>query len=276
MKKEVKIILILVLAALILLIVLSAMGPRLSPAPLGYSQPEDVFNNETIYWTNMTSEESVEIKINHPGAYVYQYGYYWAGSGWARFTFDFVDAPPVYGGDWISEKAIINLNLAEKNLTINKTFLIGYTCKKHDGEWKCGCRTQDDCGYWMLQTHYSPEVPQTPPSPTFNILSGGNPVAQFDENGTIKLQGTCAVQTSCEPPEDSFVIQNSTEEIVSYIDNEGNLCIESGDCAGNSPSCDVGNPAFVITNNLNTRVITVDAAGGLCLIGSLLESSEIS
>lgn len=67
---------------------------------------------------------------------------------------------------------------------------------------------------------------------------------------------------------------SNEDETVAYIDPDGNLCIEEGDCSDNSPNCDspVGDP-FVIKNDQGNNVIYIDDQGSLCLTGVLSENS---
>lgn len=100
----------------------------------------------------------------------------------------------------------------------------------------------------------------------------GKEIASFGEGGDIFLGGNCFVQSSCDVLSDSFIIENGLGEIVSYVDNQGNLCIETGDCSDNSISCNTQSTAFVVENDNGFGVITIDQTGDLCLIGDLIEN----
>lgn len=105
--------------------------------------------------------------------------------------------------------------------------------------------------------------------------SSGKNVLSFDSEGDIVLAESCISGGSCDnPPEDSFIIKNSAHEIVAYIDDDGNLCIENGDCSDLSSDCDspVGD-SFIIKDD-GENVIYIDSTGDLCLTGQLEEEGN--
>lgn len=247
-------------------------------APLGYSPPQDVFNsNSQIFFIDLVNQQ-LNLRIHHPGAYVYKYVYLWSpiNNTWQRHTLNYVQAPPSPNTDWLSEEAYLNItNVA---LNQNEIYVVGYTCKKHSGQWKCGCAAQDDCGYWMLQT-FNTTTPTNPTSPIGNISSNltiindsGQTVAQFTKQGDIILSGSCTILSSCTPPANSFVVVNDSGSIVSYVDNSGNLCAKGGLCATSSV-CNPTNAPFVVTNETDSIVISISAGGELCFIGNLTQQA---
>jgi len=98
--------------------------------------------------------------------------------------------------------------------------------------------------------------------------STGSIVAWFDKRGNLNLKGTCFVSANCIAPEDSFIIQNSNHQTVSYISPEGNLCIESGKCSGSSKKCNPATNAFLVQKN-KINISYIDFNGKLCLTGKL-------
>ncbi|MBU1104236.1 MAG: hypothetical protein KJ600_06820 [Nanoarchaeota archaeon] len=96
----------------------------------------------------------------------------------------------------------------------------------------------------------------------------GEEVAKFAENGDIFLEGDCFVTGSCAFPVPLFQVKNSAGETVSYVDQQGNLCTEGGNC-GSSANCDAQNPAFTIKNGDGIVVIEINQNGELCFVGSL-------
>lgn len=59
------------------------------------------------------------------------------------------------------------------------------------------------------------------------------------------------------------------------MENQGNLCIEKGDCSDQSVTCNPSRDAFIIRNvssSLNMSYIDFD--GDLCLTGKLYENSS--
>ncbi|RLG12001.1 hypothetical protein DRN73_03755, partial [Candidatus Pacearchaeota archaeon] len=103
--------------------------------------------------------------------------------------------------------------------------------------------------------------------------SSDDEIAVFYDSGTLTIAGTCTSGGSCDsPPANSFIIQNSSGDNNSYIDSNGNLCIETGDCSDESVSC--SNPpdgSFVIQDNSGNNVSYISPDGDLCLTGKLVE-----
>lgn len=116
-----------------------------------------------------------------------------------------------------------------------------------------------------------------PPAPVelfFVKNPAGEDVAIFDNQGNMKLAGTCIVST-CDAPQNSFIIKNLNGDTVAYIDSNGDLCLESGNCNDHDTSCDSqGSSSFIIQNNLGANVAYINSNGELCLIGRLTENQS--
>jgi len=104
--------------------------------------------------------------------------------------------------------------------------------------------------------------------------SSENNISLFYDRGSLLLKATCEVQANCTMPTDdqSFIIKDIYGETVSYINSTGHLCIETGDCSGNSNSCNPSNDAFIIQNSSGSNVSYIDFTGNLCLTGNLIEN----
>ena len=89
------------------------------------------------------------------------------------------------------------------------------------------------------------------------------------------LKGNCTSGGTCIAPEDSFIIQDSSDDTVAYIDSEGNMCLETGDCSDQSVSCENPEDAFIVRNGTDDNVIYIDKNGDLCLIGKLYEDAFV-
>lgn len=100
-------------------------------------------------------------------------------------------------------------------------------------------------------------------------------VAFLDNIGNIFLKGICTNQTNCTAPEDSFIIANYTDDTTAYIDNNGNMCVEKGDCLDQSASCNPLRDAFIIRNASNYNMSYIDFDGDLCLTGRLYENANL-
>jgi len=104
--------------------------------------------------------------------------------------------------------------------------------------------------------------------------NAGTNVAWFGDQGNIVLKGTCSLSANCQPPTDSFIFKDSNNNIVSHIDSNGNLCIESGDCSDGSANCNPSINAFIIQNSTNSNMSYIDFTGNLCLTGTLTQNGN--
>jgi len=89
------------------------------------------------------------------------------------------------------------------------------------------------------------------------------------------LIGDCTSGGICTAPADSFVIGNSSDDTTAYIDNQGNLCLEKGDCSDYSISCNPTRDAFIIRKSSGANMSYIDWDGDLCLTGGLIENGII-
>lgn len=117
--------------------------------------------------------------------------------------------------------------------------------------------------------------PFGPPGQFYIRNDTGGVVAWFSFAGDIYLKGTCTVGSPCTAPADSYTFEDSSSDVVAYIDYAGNLCIETGDCSDESVSCDPANDAVVWQNEGEQNVIYIDDTGDLCLTGTLYENQII-
>ncbi len=109
----------------------------------------------------------------------------------------------------------------------------------------------------------------------FTIKKNEEAVATFSGRGNIVLKGNCIAGGDCTAPADAFVIKDSAANTVAYVDNDGNLCIEVGDCSDKAPDCNnPGDSNFVIKNNYDVIVIYINEVGDLCLVGTLVENDN--
>lgn len=112
-------------------------------------------------------------------------------------------------------------------------------------------------------------------SPGFRVLNANSNSAAFlSDNGNIFLEGSCINQTTCSAPSNSFTLGNATDSITSYIDPQGNLCVEKGDCSDLSSNCNPTTNAFLIQNSTDGNMSYIDFDGNLCLTGRLYENSN--
>lgn len=94
-------------------------------------------------------------------------------------------------------------------------------------------------------------------------------VAWFDDLGNLFLKGEELAVAEYPIPSGSFIIKNSGEQTLAYISNQGNLWIAGGISYG---GCNPSGDAFIIKNSSDTIVSYIDFANGnLCLTGELYE-----
>ena len=152
-------------------------GGAIKYVPQGYAPPNDIFDNDKQiffldqYIVNIDPEEpgfTLSSKVEHEGAYVYKYGYIWKESRWEQYEFP---QETVSGSNWIKQDAKTDIKVSKYDVMPGENYIVSYSCKKQNGDWKCGCRSDYDCGYWMLNTFIYRQVdlppePEEPGSPT--------------------------------------------------------------------------------------------------------------
>ena len=97
-------------------------------------------------------------------------------------------------------------------------------------------------------------------------------VASFLNNGGLNLKGECFISNNCMEPENSMVFQNNNKETVAYIDFNGNLCLENGQCVSDKVICNPSEDAFIVQDDLKNNLSYMDFSGSLCLTGGLNEN----
>jgi hypothetical protein len=99
-----------------------------------------------------------------------------------------------------------------------------------------------------------------------------NSVAIFSNSGDVVLDGSCNAVPDCvSSGDDAFVVKNLADEIVAYVDNGGNLCLEDGDCVGGDDCSEPDDGSFIIKNKYGEIVSYIGATGDLCLKGEVIE-----
>jgi len=163
----------------------------------GYAPPIDVFDNDDqIYFidpkiASLTDQDQVfymDIEVEHegPSAYVYKYGHYYnsISQSWEGFQFD---ETTVSGSNWIKESASTTLQLGRNEFMPGENYIVTYSCKKQNGEWKCGCSDSSTCNMWMLQTFIlrHDELPPEPipPGSIITVRAWIQPTGRIKELG---------------------------------------------------------------------------------------------
>lgn len=252
--------------------------------PFGYSPPWDVFDSSKVIFhlndaVDIDGTDILKVGVQHAGAYVYREGYYWddGKQSWVKFTFPQVPLP---NSNWVGENTEFNLDLSTVNITKPNVYVVAYTCKKHNGQWKCGCKTQEDCGYWMYQSYgliseNNSNSTNGGSNSTGSIVSGdmsfknvsGDEVAFFTRSGDIFLKGTCSESGSCAVLNTSFVISGEKNAVV---DEKGNLCVVGGCNNTHQSSCISDGNSLTILNE-SIPAIVIDSKGQLCTTGTITD-----
>jgi len=93
--------------------------------------------------------------------------------------------------------------------------------------------------------------------------------------GTIIIKGGCYTGStgSCSnPPDDTFVVRDSSGVAHAFINASGSLCIEDTDCNYGDASCSSApDGSFIITDTSDTGVSYISPNGALCLTGTLTQ-----
>lgn len=101
-------------------------------------------------------------------------------------------------------------------------------------------------------------------------------LAWLGDEGNIVLKGKCFSGGNCNNPgTNSFIFRNSTNNNVAFINSTGDLCISVGDCSDESASCNPARDAFKIQNSSSGIVSYIDFDGDLCLTGKLYENADL-
>jgi|SRR3989338_2535031 len=153
-----------------------------APGPIGqaivlyenYGPPYDVFNSNSSVFTISRdrfvvapSRDYIDIglDVSQTEAFIYRYGYYYnfSGSYWQVYEFP---QSTFEGSNWIKDSASRSVTIGSNALVEGENYIVAYSCKKYNGEWKCGCSTVNGpCYQWMLQVFESVEVPPEPGAP---------------------------------------------------------------------------------------------------------------
>ena len=105
--------------------------------------------------------------------------------------------------------------------------------------------------------------------------SSGENIVSFYDSGNIVLGGSCTSGGCSSPGDGSFIIQNSTSDVVAYIDSSGNLCLTDADCNDNDINCDSPpDGSFIVKTSTDRSVAYIDSSGELCMIGVLTEDGH--
>ena len=111
-------------------------------------------------------------------------------------------------------------------------------------------------------------------SPIFSVTGYlGQTVAEFDDTGSLVLQGALVTEAPlCTPPPGALVMRGPRQDVVGYIDLEGNMCIRGE--LNELSHCEIAGAGFVVKDWFGDTVAYVDASGNLCLAGRLHQNPQ--
>lgn len=153
--------------------------------------------------TCTTASATIQVGSTRGEQFVYNKGYYWAGSQWK--TYSLTGTSALQNNAWYTGPATGPISLGT-----GFTYVVGYVCQKVDGIWKCGCR-DESCAtaYWQLQAVAGL------PSPTGGGGgSGGGGGGDEGDDGYGTGGGTSATGKLLDPPtmDNALVVENVCPE----------------------------------------------------------------
>ena len=135
----------------------------------GYAPPIDVDDNDRQiffldeYIFNMNPDESqlqTGVLVNHPDGLVYKYYYVFVNGEWEKRVFN---EDTYKSSNWIQGQATDWMSVDTPGLAIGENYVVAYSCKKYNNQWKCGCGDYN-CNQWMLNSFLYRNV-DLPPEP---------------------------------------------------------------------------------------------------------------
>jgi hypothetical protein len=112
--------------------------------------------------------------------------------------------------------------------------------------------------------------------------SDGENVALFSFSGDIIIKGSCTAKADCgtSPIDSVLIVENALGEDVSYLDRDGNMCIED-----TTLGCHIGSPdpdcsgifdnTFIVQSPTGNEIVSyIDSDGKLCYTGIFETNSD--
>ncbi len=104
--------------------------------------------------------------------------------------------------------------------------------------------------------------------------SSENIVAWLGNEGNIVLKGDLHTETDCDSPVGESFLFKDSGDIIAYIDSNGDMCIE-GLKTEEAVNCDSPTGDSFIVKDSGTNKIYVEQDGDLCLIGKLYDNIDL-
>jgi hypothetical protein len=112
-------------------------------APTGFGSPFEVAGDKDkligLRCDKLTGDVAVDVGDGEQTTYVYEKGYIYdkANKKWKEMTFNGENK----SGTWFVGDAFADVDLEDDATSPDQsTWVLGYTCSKESGSWKCGCK----------------------------------------------------------------------------------------------------------------------------------------
>ncbi|MBI1935832.1 putative Ig domain-containing protein [Candidatus Woesearchaeota archaeon] len=115
-----------------------------------FAPPDNIFRNNE--WSvavrvGTGSQSSTSMTAHARNDIIYRNFYIWLNNRWQQFSF----SQTTLDGAWIENTASKDITVQTAQLKDGTNYMIAYTCALVNDVWKCGCKSQNDCGYWQLR-----------------------------------------------------------------------------------------------------------------------------
>lgn len=241
-----------------------------SDVPKGYAPPWNIFTpgNETfltVTTDNVTNDKlPVTTTVAEDGLIIYKTYYTSKGDSWIPHTFP---QGTIGSSEWISGQAEKKVLLDMSDLKSgNDNYAIVYVCTRVEGEWKCGCKTPDNCGLWSIQDFKKPDEVPPPGDPQCNGKADGDRFCDSENPNTLY---------TCDNTTGTMVVEETPCE-------EGYICNDStgiANCTYQGPTCGVFIPSgnnydCGTTNQFDNCGETTEIIGTRCDEGFVCDNSS--
>ena len=201
------------------------------------------------------------MSVNHPEGFIYKYYYAFVNGRWDKREFN---EETYKSSNWIKDEATDWLRVETAGLAIGENYVVAYSCKKYNNNWKCGCGNYN-CNQWMLNSflYRNVDLPPEPIEPGSVITQrvwinpNGDLISQ-DENTPINIYFESSNEDIQELEETLTVAITDQQEKVTEVvlEKTSDVYCNTGD---NYFNCHVG--FYGETSGLALGDYTIDLPG---------------